>query len=177
MIKLRTLNIILLGSFYPPEEELRKAYDSGEPDYLTKFNDKKELLPLEKLFLIEKMIKDKYSQHKIIILKKRMDGNIVLQELTNLLKADLIILLFSDKGGVVGEHTLCCFSEQLKSKTENLICSKEKSNISKLYTQGTFCLPGVKVKEYNTDDHLIELVFAIIDSYQAIDELAAIFKS
>jgi len=88
-------------------------------------------------------------------------------------EAELIIILLTNTGGAVVEHTLS-ICEGHQDKTINFV--EKDTMLSGMMTSGTFMLPSVKVVTFTDEEDLFEKIKKYLDTYKKELSLKEVIK-
>ena len=156
------MNVLLLGSYQPGIIKLMEMYKQKEIKPNKKLNQEKELLPTEKMLLLKKILEK--IGHEVMIGNESLRGIRNVWNRLDLLieRADHIILLLKNQGGVLVEHSRITEKNQ-GYKTVNYV--KEREQLSNVLLKGSFLLPQTKTLWYKDDKDLVDLVIRTTEAY------------
>ena len=159
----KSMNILLLGSYRPRISKLIGMYEKGHPKPNEKLKDGKSLFPSERMVMVKKVLEQ--LGHKIMLGDRDgRDIRNVWNRLTYLMKkADHIVVLLNNQGGVLVEHAIIT-EKGYSNKTHNYF--KEGGRLSRLLYQGSFFLPQTKIIFYKNDRNLADLIIRATETYQ-----------
>lgn len=156
------LRVLVLGSFCPGMRKLLQRYYDGEAAPRDKLDRDEALHPTERVICLKELLEER--GHGVLLgtasfgqrpsLWDRLAGLLV--------KADYIIALLSNTGGIVSEATMIV---ERGFSRKAIFFLAQGTALSGLLKQGLLVLPDVKALQYDSDGELFDLAVRCADAY------------